>query len=321
MYRILSLDGGGIRGLLTCRLLEKLELAMPGVLSKFDLIAGTSSGALPALGLANGLTANKMAAIFQKGYKAIFRDNFIDNILDGYILWGAQYANDGLYTMLYDIFQEKTLADLLPRKVLIPTIDLDNNPNPGTPTKHRHWKSKFFHNFPGDDSDGHERIVDVALRSTAAPVYFPIYEGYVDGGLAANNPSMCALVQALDYIEQDQSLNDILLLSIGAGRNLKYISENQGDWGALQWAYQRKNGTRPAIKMPLLELMFDSNIGLVDYQCRKLLRKTYHRLDPILPYPIDIDATDQISHLNKLAGEKAVKMDVDETIAWLKEYF
>ena len=63
----------------------------------------------------------------------------------------------------------------------------------------RHWKPKFFHNLErGGSKDGGELVVDVALRTSAAPTYFPSYQGYVDGGVVANNPTMAALAQALD---------------------------------------------------------------------------------------------------------------------------
>ena len=74
--------------------------------------------------------------------------------------------------------------------VLIPSFQLDNQaPHAGQ----RQWKPKFFHNYPGPDSDGAELVVDVAMRTSAAPIYFPTYQSYIDGGVVANDPSMAAL--------------------------------------------------------------------------------------------------------------------------------
>ena len=300
--------------MLTTRLLEKLELARPGFLAKFDLITGASTGAISALGLAAGITPAVLSTVYQEKGRLVFADSWLDNILDGIVAWGAQYSNEGLKQILQDLFGGKTLGDL-PKKVLIPTVDLDNKSQ--DPRLPRQWKAKFFHNYPGDGSDAAQRVVDVALRSMSAPVFFPIYQGYIDGGLAANNPSMCALVQALGESDEAQTLDDIVLLSVGTGRNPKFIPELDADWGLVQWAYRRRTPEQPPLRVPLVELMFEVNIGLADYQCRQLLGASYHRLDPILREPIDLDDNSQISQLNRLAGRKE---NLEKTITWLKQY-
>ena len=313
MYRILSLDGGGIRGLLTTRLLEKLNLALPGFLDQFDLFAGTSTGAIPALGLAAGFSPAELSHIYQHHHREVFKDSFWDNLKDGYMVWGANYSHKGLQGVLANFFGDRTLGDLK-KRVLIPTVHLDNKAT--QEGKPRYWKAKFFHNFPEDkpEADIHHLAADVALRSTAAPVYFPLYQGYIDGGLAANNPSLCALVQAIQA--EDKPLNDIMLLSLGTGKNPKFIPEQEGDWGLIQWAYRHKKAEIRALKYPLVEMMFEVNIGLADYQCKQLLKTRYHRLDPLLPGPIDLDDCTQIGRLNKLAG----CCDIRETITWLKNH-
>jgi len=311
MYRILSLDGGGVRGLLTTRLLEKIELTRAGYLGRFDLFTGSSIGALPALGLAAGLAPEQLSEVYQAHCQVVFSDSWGDDIGDGLVAWGAQYDNQGLKAILADLFGQKTLADL-PKKVLIPTVQLDNKP--ADPTQPRHWKAKFFHNYPGPDSDAAELVVDVALRSMAAPVFFPIYQGYIDGGLVANNPSLCALVQAMSAT--GQGLAEIALFSLGTGQNPKFIPEMEGDWGLMQWAYRRATADSPALRLPLVEMMFEVNIGLADYQCRQLLGPRYHRLDPVLSDPIDLDDSRQIYQLNQLAG----RLDLQPTIAWLDHH-
>lgn len=311
MYRILSLDGGGVRGLLSTRLLEKIALSLPGFLDQFDLIAGSSTGAIPALGLAAGIAPEQLSELYQEHYQAVFADNLLDNIKDGLVAWGAQYSNEGLKDALAQLFGDQTLGDL-PRNVLVPTVHLDNNP--ADPNEPRHWKAKFFHNYLGDDSDAGERVVDVALRSTAAPVFFPIYQGYIDGGIAANNPSLCALVQAMNAA--DKGLDEIVLFSIGTGQNPKFISDLEGDWGLVQWSYRRATEESPALRFPLVEMMFEVNVGLAHYQCRQFLGQRYHRLDPILRDPIDLDDDQQVFRLNQLAG----RLDVQASIDWLKQF-
>jgi patatin-like phospholipase/acyl hydrolase len=206
-YHILSLDGGGIRGLLTTILLERLEAAVPGFLSKIELFAGTSTGGILALGLAAGVTPTAARGLYEEKGPEVFADTLFDNVRDLGNAIGAQYGNAHLKRVLTEYFGEKILDDLLPNHVLISSFDLDNGPD--QPAALRTWKPKFFHNFAGPDSDGKERVVDVALRSAAAPSFFPVYQGYADGGVFANNPSMAALAQALEPTTGQQNLSDI----------------------------------------------------------------------------------------------------------------
>ena len=87
------------------------------------------------------------------------------------VLSGSKYDNVNLKQILQETFGAKKLADLKPR-VLIASFRLDNQAH--DPSK-RTWSPKFFHNFPGPDSDGESLVVDVAMETSAAPTYFPSY--------------------------------------------------------------------------------------------------------------------------------------------------
>jgi patatin-like phospholipase/acyl hydrolase len=302
-YRILSLDGGGIRGLLTAILLERLEAARPGFLAQVDLFAGTSTGGLLALGLASGLTPTEARALYEEKGAFVFKDTLWDDIKDLGLTLGAQYSLDHLKTALTEQFGAQTLDDL-PKKVLISTFDLDNQ---AAEPELRTWKPKFFHNYPGPDSDGEQSVVDVALRTAAAPVYFPTFQGYIDGGVVANNPSMCALAQALDPGTGGQQAQDVVLLSLSTGRNRAYLEAQNADWGWAQWA----------IDLRLIGVMLDGNTGLAHYQSQRVLGQRYHRLDPLLPQKVNMDDLDAIPLLIELANQ----VDLAETIAWLSQYF
>jgi patatin-like phospholipase/acyl hydrolase len=301
-YRILSLDGGGIRGVLTAKLLERLERAHPGFLSKVDLLAGTSTGGILALGLAVGLAPEEIGRLYEESGTKVFANSLWDDIRDLGMLIGSDYSNEPLKQALLELMGEITLGDLQ-KRVLVSSFDLDNDPQ--EPGALRTWKPKFFHNFPGEDSDADEKVVDVALRTSAAPAFFPIHQGYIDGGVVANNPSMCALAQALHPETGGQKLRQVTLLSIGTGINPKFLPQQDADWGLAQWAPH------------LISLVMESNVGLADYQCKQVLAKRYLRINPILPKPIGLEEVAQIP----LLKEVAEKENLDAAIKWLKRYY
>jgi uncharacterized protein len=300
-YRILSIDGGGIRGELVCVLLERLEAAHPGFLSKIDLFAGTSTGGILSAALAAGYSPADARQLYELKGKLVFADSLLDDLRDLGNAVGAQYSNDGLKDALVEQFGDMKLGDL-PKKVLISTFDLDNNL--ADPQK-RTWKPKFFHNYPGPGSDSDEKVVDVVVRTAAAPTYFPIYQGYIDGGVVATNPSMCALAQALDAGTGGQKLSKIALLSIGTGRFSRFLTTQSGDWGWTQWA------------LPIIDIMLEGNGDVAHYQCSRVLGGRYHRIDPHLPEKVEMDAVDQVPLL-KAIGEQE---DLSAAIHWLERYF
>jgi patatin-like phospholipase/acyl hydrolase len=301
-YRILSVDGGGIRGLYAAVLLDRLARKVPTLVDRVDLVAGTSTGGIIALALAHGLAPADLVALYRDRAKEIFDDSWRDDLKDLGGLTGAEYDNGKLKTLLGEVFGKKTRLKHLRKRVLVPTFDLDNeSPDPGK----RMWKPKFFHNFPGPDSDGEELVVDVALRTSAAPTYFPTYQGYIDGAVVANNPAMAALAQALDAGTGKQALQDVRLFSLGTGVNPAYVAGKDLDWGYAQWA------------KPLIRLMVDGMMGVADYQCARLLQHRYFRLDPILPERIGHNDVDKIGDLVKYAKD----VDIRGADAWLTRYF
>lgn len=306
-FRILSLDGGGIRGILTAAILERLEKAHPGFLAQVDLFAGTSTGGILALGIAAGFNPTRAVELYQTAGKVVFRDNWLDDLRDLGNLTGAEYSLENLQVELEKQFGSRTLAEL-EKHVLISAFDLDSQPAEkwlSPPPQPRSWKAKFFHNFPGPGSDGGEFVVDVALRTAAAPTYFPIYQGYVDGGVVAGNPSMCALTQALHTSAGARALPDLVLFSLGTGENPRHLESQDGDWGLAQWVPH------------LVSLMLEGSAGLVDYQCRQILDDRYWRLNPVLPRPIEMDQSDQIP----LLLEVARNCDLSSTLEWLRLFF
>lgn len=291
-FRILSFDGGGIRGLLSARLLQRLadEPSIGGWLDDVDLIAGTSTGGIIALGLAHGLTPAEICDFYIEKGPAIFADSFLDNIADLGNLIGAQYSSANLTRELDAVFGKTRLGDLR-KKVVIPTFDLDNE---GEKDRSRRWKPKIFHNCPGPDSDARELVANVARYTTAAPTYFPTADGYIDGGVFANNPSVVALAQAISSTNgtpERVGLDDIVLVSIGTGVNLKYIAGGDLDWGLARWA------------RPLVDILMEGVSGIADYQSRQLIGERYFRLQTELSkrVKIPLDAVNKIRSLDRIA--------------------
>ena len=300
-YRILSIDGGGIRGLISTILLQRLS-EQPGLenfLDNTELLAGTSTGGLLALGIAKGLTLERIREVYEKQGPKIFNDSWLDNVRDLGKLRGADYDIQPLKKELINLFAETNLGQLR-KKVLITAFDLDSGAG-----EERSWKPKLFHNFAGPGNDRGELAANVGLYTSAAPTYFPSVDGYIDGGVYANNPAMCALAQSQDKrYNPTPPLDEVVIFSLGTGKTLEYISGNTVDWGYAQWV------------KPLIDLMFDGVAGIADFQCSQLLHERYHRLSPVLPKKpkIPMDGAKRIPEMIEIARN----VDLRETIDWLK---
>ena len=305
VYRILTLDGGGIRGLLSAVLMDELDRRHPDWLSRVDMIAGTSTGGVLALALANGMQPAKLAELYYELGPIIFKDNLLDDVRDLGRMIGADYGTKNLRRELEKIFSDTRLQDLN-KRVLVTAFDLDNE---ALSPEERSWKPKFFHNFPGGDSDGERHAADVALYSSAAPTYFPSVDGYIDGGVVANHPGMVALSQTQDRrseILDRPRIDEIRLLSIGTGQVLSYIKGPIHNWGLVQWA------------KPLLNLMLDAVSGVPDFQCRQILGANYHRLNYTFPdgEGIKLGEWKKRDRLIEI-GRQHMHMELDAAAGWL----
>lgn len=304
-YRILSLDGGGLRGLITARLLHRLN-SHPGIvgwLDSTDLYVGTSTGGILALGLAIGKSPEEICNLFKHKGEKIFDDSIWDNIRDLGKTVGADYSSKNLKTELENLFVGKRLEDIN-KKVAIPTFDLDNEEALGKRT----WKPKIFHNFIGPDSDGKKLIADVALYTSSAPTYFPSADGYIDGGVYANNPSIIAIAQAISQKNdpaERASLDELVMLSLGTGVSLTYIKGKTLDWGYAQWV------------KPLINVLMEGVAGISNYQAQQLLGDRYRRLQIVFnpSETIALDAVDKLDRMDQIA----TSYKLDETVQWIKD--
>ncbi|HCG8131167.1 TPA: cGAMP-activated phospholipase CapV [Vibrio parahaemolyticus] len=222
--RVLSLNGGGVRGLFTISVLAELERILEESSSEktikigdyFDLITGTSIGGLLALGLAEGKSARELKDVFySKGDKIFPQYKWFNNPLKTIKkAFGATYKTEPLKEAIIEMIGEKTTFNDLNRRVMIPTVNLSTG------------RPQFFktpHN-PNFTRDGPLKLVDAALATSAAPTYFEPYfcedlkAYFADGGLVANNPSFVGLHEVFGDMKTDfpdASYSDIHVLNVG----------------------------------------------------------------------------------------------------------
>lgn len=299
-FRVLSLDGGGIRGAFTASFLAELEEAREiGLSSFFDLIAGTSTGAIIAAGIACNIPARRICELYKKHGRAIFAKRWT------YLgFFQSKYSNKKLKQALEEVFQDRTLEDASTR-LLIPTVNLTSEPNVVFKTAHQ----------PGFKRDRDRKIVDVLLATTAAPTYFPqakLNDGiYADGGLWANNPSIVAYVEAakiLDIVTKREEegkfmLSDVKLLSVGTGKSSRSFQPNSFETGGMWWGTNFK----------LLDVMGRSQSAGNHFQATYLLGDNYRRVDFKIPdgEKWSLDAVDK---LPDLLEQGRIQAEAEKTI-------
>lgn len=238
-FRILSIDGGGIKGILPAALLANFEDDRTAEKftagSYFDMIAGTSTGGIIALGLATGISAKTILDIYLEKGTAIFppkpyssnkRIAKVQKFLDFPKKASRyQYERDELARGLEKVFGEKRLEHSL-RRLVIPAFD-------GYTEVHL-FKTPHHPDFK---LDWQESLVDVALATSAAPTFFSVYKSgdrrFVDGGVWANNPIMNAVVDALTCY--DITPRQIKILSLGCGETEYKISQSMEVGGLWHW--------------------------------------------------------------------------------------
>lgn len=208
-HRILSIDGGGVKGTFPASFLAEIETALRlrSVGDYFDLIAGTSAGGIIALGLGLGLSAREISGFFTtQGLKIFQRGAIPSNFLRLLLGW-EKYEPHPLREALQAIFGSKILADSRVR-LLIPAFDATKADIHIYKTAHQERLGM----------DYRLTAVEVGLATAAAPTYFPAYDSdrcisVVDGGVWANNPVALAVVEGISVLGWDR--HEIDVLSIG----------------------------------------------------------------------------------------------------------
>jgi hypothetical protein len=297
-YKILTFDGGGIRGVFSLQLVAMLEDELH-FLKNVDFFAGTSTGSLGAVALAYGMDPHVLVEVFRQKGDLIFQP--YSKLMDPLML-NPLYKNHNLKKFLQTVVQQDmTLCDL-PKKLLCVAFQLYNSTERG-------WSPCMLDNF-NLDVGRRIKIVDAILRSCAAPTYFPSYQGCIDGGMIANNPSMAALSRALDKSGGNQKLENIRLLSIGTGMTNNCIPGDV-EWGAMQWILYCPKGA-PTPPHPLFDVLFDGTVEFPHYQAEQILAEHYYRLNAFFS---DLPKLDDVSQINRLIKE-AERLPINNPQAW-----
>ena len=228
-FRILSIDGGGIKGIFPAAFMSGLEeryLKGDSIARHFDLIAGTSTGGIIALGLGAGLTAAELLDLYIHRGREIFppRSPMIEPLAKLLQLVKFRYNRAALMNVLSDSFGDRKFGESNAR-LCIPSCD------------GRHSEVYIFKtpHHPDYHLDGTEKMAKVAAATSAAPAFFrPLDDGgytFIDGGIWGNNPIMVGLVDVLACFSVMP--DRIRILSLGCGESTYKVGKTKKSLGGL----------------------------------------------------------------------------------------
>lgn len=307
-YRVLSLDGGGMRGTYTATYLgrvaagfaRKRNISGIDVGRAFDLIVGTSTGGIIACGLAKGVPLAAMAKLYREHGPAIFPKH-LPKGLPG-VPWDIKCrpaaldaGETALRNALEDLLGDSTLADVFEEREIalaIPAVEM---------SQHRSWVFKTAHLPTSKGRDDHYRLVDVCLATSAAPIYRSMaavahpdegtgYNVFVDGGLWANNPVLVGLIDALEMTKPGDRIEIFCLgtCPVPAGEQ---IGKSELNRGLGEWKF---GGEAASLSIDAQAFAFDNMASMlarhVDRDCRVIRFPSDKVPGALLPY-LELDDT------------------------------
>jgi patatin-like phospholipase/acyl hydrolase len=259
--KLLTLNGGGTAGYASCLLLSRLEdeTHLPCT-SMFDLIHGVSTGSIIAAALSIGLSTDVITRLYQNEIPEIFKKSFWPPWKG--LLGGSKYDHEHLQMIADAVFDNRTMMDVR-APLMIHALQI----SPVVcPTFWKSWKTESTR----------VRIADAVVASCSAPTFFPpkdINERvYVDGGMCANNPSHCTIVEA---IKSGAAPSDITVLNIQLGEAPRF---------ELKQAMKMKSLVNWAPK--LVKVMLSSNVEIAEYLSNNMI-DNYINVDFNFHEPLD----------------------------------
>lgn len=292
--RILSIDGGGMKGIIPAIYLKRIEEHLGAPIHQFfDMICGTSTGGIIALGLAAGISAEEISKLYiQKGEEIFPKKPFTNFWLS------RKYSNKNLMALLKKTLGDKKIEDAH-TMLCIPSIE------------HHKAEPKVYKTPHHRDYilDGKRYMWEVALATSAAPMYFPAAEigeseCKLDGGLWANNPLLVAIAEAKKL---GFGLDQIKIFSLGTGEAIYQVKNDVAKKsGATSW------GTN------IIDLTFQVQSKSATYTATYLLGDNLCRISPTLGRKLDLDSTKKedvdfmINEANLLYEKTFIKESVQE---------
>jgi len=284
---ILSIDGGGTRGVIPANVLNYIESEeQVSIRKEFDFFAGVSTGALVAAYLARDV--GSMAELVANGYSSeamskIFDKSIWDKML-GRMQNQPKYDGINKRAFIDEQADGACINDIVDKHLLILAYDFINR------------ELVTFKNNRGHDAVYNPSLAEVCDAATAAPTLYPPVatsspkrRWLIDGALATNDPSQCAISEALAI---GHTLDDIWMLSLGTGKPAHDLSQEDRDkigedsrgWGIFEWL---TNG--------LLDHMMSASSSVSAHQCEQLLGGRYLRINGALPRSLmQIDNTTEV---------------------------
>ena len=282
-FHILSLDGGGTRGIYGAQVLTRVEETLGAeVRNCFDLITGASTGSIIAGAAAAGIPMKEVVALFENDSPRIFKKTPF--LTKASMFFCSRYSNDPLAKVLERYLHSMTLGDVsIP--LMIPSADISTD---GVHV----FKSRFLNELGGSYTRDRDVLLkDAILASCAAPTYFdPQAVGpylLVDGGLWANNPSIIALTEAMSKFNRQPE--QVRVLSIGTGHTRNMYTKGRR-WGLFTgWGRDK---------------LISYTLGIQSQASRNMakliLKDGYLRLDPEID-TWELDDTRCLGNLKALA--------------------
>ena len=280
-FQILSLDGGGIKGLFSAAVLAHLQDDLNvKIVDHFDLITGTSTGGLIAIALSIGMSPKEIVRFYVDNGTKIFTKSKASGIKK---FFGSKYNSEGLEASIKECFENKKLFHCK-KRLVIPSYNIGEDDVYLFKTPHherltRDWKVPLW---------------KVAMATTAAPTYFPAFQGVdhmrlVDGGVWANNPTMVGIIEARSML--NIPTESIKVFNLGTTDEIKgrpKVLDNGGKW---HW---REEGVEV--------IMRGQSIGAYTQALHLLGKENILRVDPAVPYGLfELDKLSEPELLAKAA--------------------
>ena len=300
--KVLAIDGGGIRGLIPALVLAEIERRTGRRIAElFDLVAGTSTGAILACALCRGgedgrprYTAEDLAQLYISEGPNIFDRSLLKQFTSAGGLIDEKYDDAGLNATLGAYLGDTRLKDAL-ADVMLTAYDISGR------------FAFFFRSARARTSDEYDfSLFEAARASSAAPTYFEPIEvtdaagahtyPLIDGGVYAVNPAMCAYAEVVGAGRELE-----VLASLGTGSHTKaYEFDEVKGWGKIEWA------------QPVIDMVFDGVADTTDFEAATLAGQKYQRFQAALRYASDALDDASPANLRRLEGD-AERMIAERT--------